>query len=577
MSNYHDPVRGTPDDEPRASCPREDKLHAWIDGELEAQDSSQVNTHVASCTACRETTAIVRALNDLVAQPEPAPPTLAADILSSRPSRNTRSFSRFAAAAMALVGMGLLGYALGNARRPSTLASKTRVTSEEAHPPARLATQDSPSPSVDSPKGAKEGEPAVEDAPEPTVRERLARALTASPTTAHALLLEHRREATAWLHTLAKDADAARARAAIAHLSEFGDRRSVNVLGSLLSDPTRGEAALKTLTAIGSEEAAEVILDDRVDLDERRRFVALASMGDMHGIGVMLDRESDSFASRTAVRAAIDRVPDMTTPVLLSIAEGDDPRRATRALAHLERMRPARVVARLSALLDREYTRIAAARVLASIDTAESVEAMLRMRPSPTVDATFSLVGPQGESILIERLKSKSWRTRTRAIDLLGRCGGVDAARALATLTSEPAIAPPAVAAIGRIGEPLSVEILDQLSAHAQHRIHIVRALGTTGLGEAVPVLLRLGRQERRLRSAAIEALALVPMSAAVEAIVRLDGRRRLSTPTKDALLRMDDELVRTTLSAMLDGPHSAAAQRAIQRMTRDFAQPGTR
>ncbi len=558
-----------------AECPTSEALHAWIDGETTADESARLEQHASTCASCSEEAAMVRVLNDIVATPESTPASLVDELLANQTLATNHmertastSMARYALAACALLGVGLLGYFLGSASNSVKKETRSEASTSDTQSVVTAEIQE----------GARGT--TIETYPPAPVRstmEQIALALTASPSSAHALLAQHRRDAAAWLHAFAKGDNAARARAAIAQLPEFGNRQSTKVIGTLLSDVSRQEAALRALTAIGSREAAEEILNERHEIDARRRYLALAAIGDDSSMSELLGRESESETIRLVVRQAIERYPDTTIPALLKVAASNDPRLATRALSHLERLRPATAVDALASLLDKEHTHVAAARVLARIDTDESLRALLRVRPSPTFDAVFSLVGPHGEALLIEQLASDSWRTRTRAIELLSRCGDVNAARALAALADVPASAPAAIAAIGHIRHPLSVEILDQLSAHARHRFDIVRALGATGLAEAVPVLLRLGRQERRLRAAAIEALAMVPMSAAVEAIVRLDGRGRLSTPTKEALQRMDDELVRATLHAMLEGPHSAHAQRAIQRLTREVLQPGTR
>ena len=44
------------------SCP-EDRISAWIDGELVQQDANAVQTHVAGCAACQEVVAYLRNLS----------------------------------------------------------------------------------------------------------------------------------------------------------------------------------------------------------------------------------------------------------------------------------------------------------------------------------------------------------------------------------------------------------------------------------------------------------------------------------------------------------------------------------
>ena len=44
------------------SCP-EDRISAWIDGELAQQDASAVETHVAGCATCQELVASLRNLS----------------------------------------------------------------------------------------------------------------------------------------------------------------------------------------------------------------------------------------------------------------------------------------------------------------------------------------------------------------------------------------------------------------------------------------------------------------------------------------------------------------------------------
>jgi len=55
------------------SCP-EDRISAWIDGELAEQDASAVESHVAGCRGCRDMVATLRSMTQYFEAEVPADP-----------------------------------------------------------------------------------------------------------------------------------------------------------------------------------------------------------------------------------------------------------------------------------------------------------------------------------------------------------------------------------------------------------------------------------------------------------------------------------------------------------------------
>ncbi len=95
------------------SCQKvQERLSAWLDGELEEKVAQEMAAHLAECAVCRRELAILQRLHDALANlTAPSPPDVTAKVLRHLPRRRRRSGWRSLSLAASLV----LGLYLGHA------------------------------------------------------------------------------------------------------------------------------------------------------------------------------------------------------------------------------------------------------------------------------------------------------------------------------------------------------------------------------------------------------------------------------------------------------------------------------
>ncbi|HEC24214.1 MAG TPA: hypothetical protein ENI95_14995 [Chloroflexi bacterium] len=179
----------------------------------------------------------------------------------------------------------------------------------------------------------------------------------------------------------------------------------------------------------------------------------------------------------------------------------------------------------------------------------------------------------------------KPWRggrdQRVRIIDSLSILGDADIIPLLENLTRDPnaEVRQAAIAALGRLGDPLSVPVLGRILRHPESSTHdrlgAVDALARIGVGEALPCLLEALREVRAtlVRRRIVSALGSIPGEAATGALVDVLRRSPLAALREEAALalgRRKDARGMLYLCEALDDP-DPAVRLACVRALRGF------
>lgn len=544
------------------------RLPALLDGELAPAEAAEVNAHLDACDGCRREAERMQGLDLLLAPREELPLGLRTRLREIPTQHRAPVAVRFRWAAAAVVLMAVGAALLWNRGQPA-VDSPTRDVASTPDVPAPISAQERMERALVA--GTVEADAYLDELGETILEPLYVASASKDDAVARAALRRLGalgvRDALPVLRR-SLDREALR-RTAIASLGVLGDPRAVPALRPFLADRATATLAIQSLVRIGEERAAQALADHAAREPGAVVIDALGAVGGEPAARALANMAASGGRFAARARLVAQESEAVLVPALLDVADGRDEHDASRALALLERLAPEDAVRRLAVMLERSTQRVGAARVLARIDSADAVAAVLRAGHAEDLDVVFDGAGPGAEAQLIEELDARDWRRRTRAIELLGRCGGARAVARLAELRGDRALAPHAVEALGRIGGADAVRTLAELGTERRLAAEVVAALGATGRAEAVPEILALAKRSRRLHRAALDALTHIPLPEAVTAIVTLDGGRHLRAPTNHALRQMDATLVKRALIAMLDTENAAGARHALSKLTR--------
>jgi HEAT repeat protein len=334
--------------------------------------------------------------------------------------------------------------------------------------------------------------------------------------------------------------------------------------------------ALEVLAAHGAAASLGPILGalDDEQRDVRARAArALGSTRDVRAALPLLARvtDGDRQVQAQAVQALGALGDRRAVPALVRLlGEGSAELRAG-VIDALGRLGDPAAVPALSALARRGPLDDSARRALGEIGSPDAVEALLSLSreapAAPELRGALELAGARALPRLVAELSGGTAASASLAADVLGRLGDRRATAPLVSaLERRPPVAPAALAALQRLGDPASVAGLARVATGAdvaERRALALDALAAIGDDRALAILPRaLADGDRGVRAAGLRLAGAVPAPALVgdvaarlrdadagvrrEAVLALGRLPSTEPPSRAVVAAILDALART-------------------------------